>query len=365
MQSFPLLCLSLSLAATLAGPLSIEAQTHTRNVVLIVTDGLRWQEVFSGAERRLMSRSLGGVGDTVSLIRDFWRDTPGARREALLPFIWGTVAKQGTIYGNASAGSVARITNTYKFSYPGYNELFTGVFDPRIDSNGYPPNPNETVFEWLAAKPAFTGKVAAVATWNAFDRIFNPERAGFPVYAGWRAPFGSKAARTPQETLINELYATSVKYWPDNSFDAPMQLTAKEIIRTTGPRVMFVGYGETDEWAHGGRYDLLLRSARQVDSFISDLWTMMQGMPQYRGNTTFIITTDHGRGSGEGDFRDHGQDVSGAENIWIAMLGPDTPARGEVKTGEVFQNQIAATIASLLGENWGRRSPKAGRPLPQ
>jgi hypothetical protein len=87
-------------------------------------------------------------------------------------------------------------------------------------------------------------------------------------------------------------------------------------------------------------------------------------MPQYRGNTTFIITTDHGRGSGLEKWRDHGQDVDGAEHIWIAMLGPDTPALGERSAGEpVTQSQVAATIAALLREDWNARQPKAGRPL--
>jgi len=76
----------------------------------------------------------------------------------------------------------------------------------------------------------------------------------------------------------------------------------------------------------------------------------MQAMPEYRGTTTFIITTDHGRGSGPEKWRDHGKDVDGAEDIWIAVLGPDTPALGErAQAGPVTQSQVAATIAALLG----------------
>lgn len=346
-----------------ASPDRAAAQPRTRNLVLIVTDGVRWQEVFTGAERRLLSSKPGGVNDTSALIRDFWRATPTARREALLPFFWGTIAKQGVVYGNQAKGSIARITNTMKFSYPGYNEIFTGSFDPRIDSNDYPPNPNETVLEWLEKKPAFKGQVAAVATWSAFRRILNRERSGFPVLDGWDPPFAANAQRSERADLIDELYRTMVPFWPDNAFDAPMQLTAKEYIRTRHPRVVFVGYGETDEWAHSGRYDLLLRSAHQVDAFIADLWNTLQAMPQYRGTTTFIITTDHGRGSGPVQWRDHGQDVDGAENIWIAIMGPDTPATGEVTSGMVTQSQIAATLAALLGEDWTTANPRAGKPL--
>ena len=355
-------CSLVSLNALVAP--SVHAQPRTRNVVLIVTDGLRWQEVFTGAERALVSRKAGGVRDTTALLKDFWRETPEARREALLPFFWGTIARQGVIYGNRTKGSDAHITNTMKFSYPGYNEIFTGAFDPRIDSNEYPPNPNETVFEWLNTRPRFTGKVAAVATWDAFRRILNRERAGIPVLDGWDPPFAAAKAPTARMRVIDELYRSSVQMWANNAFDAPMHLAAKEVVARQKPRLLFVGYGETDEWAHSGMYDLLLRSAHQVDAFIADLWTTMQAMPEYRGNTTFVITTDHGRGSGPDAWRDHGQDVNGAEHIWMAILGPDTPALGERSGGEmVTQAQVAATIAALLGEDWNARNPKAGSPV--
>src|SRR5207253_633904 len=95
----------------------------TENVVLIVTDGLRWQEVFRGAEPALMTEKPGGVEDVPATRAAFWRETAGERREALLPFLWSVVAKEGQIYGNADAGSRAQVTNGYKFSYPGYNEM--------------------------------------------------------------------------------------------------------------------------------------------------------------------------------------------------------------------------------------------------
>ena len=82
-------------------------------------------------------------------------------------------------------------------------------------------------------------------------------------------------------------------------------------VRRNHPRVLFVGYGETDEWAHLGRYDRLLDSAQRVDRFIAELWDTMQAIPQYRGKTTFLITTDHGRGHGLEDWKDHGDDVAG------------------------------------------------------
>ena len=106
----------MGLTASAAEP---AAKRATENVILLMTDGLRWQEVFSGAEETLMTKENGGVNDVDALKKDYWRDTPEARREALMPFLWTVVAKQGQIYGNQAKGSVAQVTNGMNFSYPG------------------------------------------------------------------------------------------------------------------------------------------------------------------------------------------------------------------------------------------------------
>ena len=141
-----------------------------------------------------------------------------------------------------------------------------------------------------------------------------------------------------------------------------MQTAVLDHVRTKKPRVLFVGYGETDEWAHSRKYDLVLQSAHNVDSFIAELWSVMQAMPEYRGRTTFIVTTDHGRGDGD-KWTDHGEDVDGAERIWMAMIGAGIPQVGEVPGAPVTQAQIAATVASLLGEDFAKFDPRVAKPL--
>lgn len=99
---------------------------RTKSVVLIVLDGLRWQEVFDGPDSALMDEKHGGVEDVPALRKEFCRNTPEEARQAVFPFLWGTVAQQGIIFGNQHKGSVAQVTNGFKFSYPGYNEMLTG-----------------------------------------------------------------------------------------------------------------------------------------------------------------------------------------------------------------------------------------------
>jgi hypothetical protein len=352
---------ALLLLLVVTGPATAQAPRR-QNVVLIVTDGFRWQELFGGADPALNNAEFGGVEDTAVLRRAYLVGDAEANRRALMPFMWSVIARDGQIFGDRDLGSTVAVTNGYKFSYPGYNEMLTGKPDPHIDRNDYGPNPNVTVFEWLAGQPEFTDKVAAFGTWDVFASIFNQDRAPMWVRAGWDLPFPGDT--TPRRVLLDTLYATTTRVWQEMPYDAFMQAVVMDYVRTERPRALYIGYGETDEWAHEGRYDQYLTAAHRVDGFIRDLWTTMQAMPAYAGKTTFIITTDHGRGSGLKAWRNHGADVDGAEYIWVAVLGPDTPGLGVRRNlPDLTQAQIAATVAATVGKNWMAVSG-AAPPLP-
>jgi hypothetical protein len=334
------------------------AERRTENVFLIISDGFRWQEVFSGAEEILMTKEGGGVKDTNALRRAFWRDSPEARREALLPFIWREVATQGQILGNQNKSNVVTVTNGKKFSYPGYNEILTGLSGPGIDSNDKKPNPNVSVFEWLSSRARFRNRVAVFATWDVFPYIFNIERSHLPIWPGWESKF--KAYEVVPPRCVVEMLHDTTPMWEDVIYDSLVFHSALDYMKRKRPRLMFIGFGETDEWAHAGRYDKYLTAAHHVDSFIRRLWEIAQSTPQYRGKTTFIITADHGRGSGPKDWKNHGEEVTGAEGDWIAIVGPDIPPFGERgQMAPVTQSQIAATIAALLGEDYHAAFPRS------
>jgi len=341
------------------------AVPKTENVFLITTDGLRWQEVFTGAEEQLLTAENGGVKNVAALRREFWRDTPEERRRVLMPFLWSEIAARGQIYGNQLKGSVAGLTNGKKFSYPGYSEFLTGVVDPRIDSNDKIPNANTNVFEWLATRPRYKGKAAAVVNWDVIPWILNTERSRLPVWSGFPLPPNAPALIKVSPDL-EQLVRDTTPLWPNLILDSFTFHAATDYVKQAKPRAFYLAFGETDEWAHEGRYDHYLRAARNVDRFIQTLWQTAQSLPQYRGKTTFIITTDHGRGSGPKQWRDHNRNIDGAEHIWIAVIGPDTPPLGErTNCAPVMQNQIAATIASVLGEDFHAAFPESGPPMPE
>ncbi len=343
-------------AAAQAAPLK------TKNVFLIISDGFRWQEVFTGAELDLMNKENGGVPDTNSLQKRFWRETPEARREALLPFFWNDIAKKGQIYGNRTKGSDVSVTNGKKFSYPGYSEIITGFGDPRIDSNDKKPNPNMTVFEWLNEQEGLQGKVSVLGTWDVFPFIFNIGRSHLPIWPTWQAQF--KPYQADVSRCTSEVLHDTTAIWGDLTYDGFLYQAVTSHIAAKHPRLVFIGFGETDEWAHEGRYDQYLNAAHLVDDFVKRLWEMAQSTPEYRDQTTIIVTADHGRGSGPHAWRDHGEKVDGAEADWIAVIGPDTAPLGErTNIAPVTQSQIAATIAALLGQDYHQAVPKSGAPI--
>ena len=356
--------LLLALAAVqAAGGADGAATPKTRNVVLIVSDGLRWQEVFTGADAQLLNEKNGGIWDKEQdLRREFWRADPNERRKALLPFLWSTVVARGQIFGNQNKGSIARVTNGMAFSYPGYNEMLSGRPDPQINSNEFGPNPNSTVFEWLNGLQDLRGQVSVYATWETFKDIFNVARSKLPLHVGWDPPYHGQL--TPRQELLTQLYQSTSRLDNEDVYDAFMQIPLLDSFREQQPRVLFVGYGETDDWAHAGRYDLVLHSAHSFDHYVEQLWNTLQALPAYRDQTTFIITTDHGRGSGLTEWKEHGVEEKGSENIWLAVIGPDTKPLGERShTAEIHQAQIAATVAALLGKDYRHSAPAAAAPI--
>ena len=107
---------------------------NTNNVVLITLDGVRWEEIFSGADPDIINnKEL--VSDILKTNETYWDDKSDMRRKKLLPFLWGTISNKGQIYGNRLKQNNMELTNPYFFSYPGYNELLTGFSDDSVNSN--------------------------------------------------------------------------------------------------------------------------------------------------------------------------------------------------------------------------------------
>lgn len=319
----------------------------TEHVIQITLDGMRWQEVFGGADSSLMNQQKTLKDGQVKL--KFWDNDMATRRKMLFPFLWTTVVEKGQLIGNRTAGCNANVTNNQWFSYPGYNEILTGSADnERINSNDKFYNPNTNVLEFINGQSRFKGKVAAFTSWDVFPYIINDKRSGVFVSAGLIGATSSNVSA--REQMLNQLMPVVPNPLGDVRLDAFTFYYGLEYMKRNKPRVMYFAFDETDDFAHNGEYAAYLNSARNTDRFLSVLYDYLQSDPVYKDKTTLIITVDHGRGNGPEDWKHHGIKIKDADQIWMAILGPDTPALGEVKSeSQHYQNQIAQTLATFLG----------------
>lgn len=328
---------------------NVKAQSQkTENLIIVTLDGFRWQELYRGADSALINSKFTDDKDEVRKM--FWAETPKERREKLLPFFWSTIVQNGQLYGNRDLGNKDEVANPYKFSYPGYNEIFTGFPDVRMNTNDPIPNPNMNVLEYLNKQKGYEGKVAAFSSWEVFPAILNAKRSGFLVNSGYT-------------DLTNPDANSNIKYLNSIQREVPRLLGeetrldfltyeyAKQYLKQYKPKVLYIAFDETDDLAHGGIYKLYLKEAHKEDGFLKQLWDYIQSDPQYKGKTTLLITCDHGRGDVPlENWTDHGDKTPNSEQTWFAVIGPDTPAGGEVKTQTTtYHKQLAQTLSMLLG----------------
>jgi hypothetical protein len=343
-MTFQARCRILSLLAIVLLPVcELIAQTQTENIIVITLDGYRWQEIFNGVDQRI-GRNERYVKDA-SIVTRFSANNAEASRRKLMPFFWEVIAKEGQLYGNRNFNNRVNCSNIHLLSYPGYSEMFVGFPDRRVNSNELAVNPNSTVFEFIHTQGEFNNKVAAFATWQAFPYIFREEIAQFYVNSGHDL---AKGNISDVEIKLNDEARNH-----DQSIARADVVTfsyAKEFLKREKPRVLFLGFDETDHYGHAGQYDQYLSAAHRADSLIRDLWTWVQSDPKFKDHTTLFITTDHGRGNGKNTWKNHRLMAPGSGQIWFAVIGPDTPAFGEMKVNtRLYQKQVAKTLAAFLG----------------
>ena len=324
------------------------SQGRTKNVILVTADGLRWQELFNGVDDALAAK---------------YPRLRGMRREAIMPFFWGTFAKQGMVLGNPAKNSSVEVTNAFRVSYPGYSEILTGrAQDAAIRGNDKIQNPTETVLEFVRRKLNLPrNKVSLFASWDTFPFIGESRAGSVYINAGYQDDRGSSVMRE-----LSSLQKEALTPWDSVRHDYITLHMALDYMKREKPRLMYIALGETDDWAHDRRYDRVISSIRYFDSALQRIAAFVAATPKYRGSTTILVTSDHGRGGTSEDWHGHGAKVAGAEKIWLAIAGPDTPARGEVSnSAPAFQRDVAPTILRLLGIDTQEYSGLAGTAVPQ
>jgi len=353
---------------------SVSAEDATPNLVLVTLDGVRWQEIFGGIDPRMIADERFTDGPEY-LEKTYWHDQREERRKKLFPFLWSTVAEHGVMVGDRELDSFMEVTNPWWFSYPGYNEILTGRADPTIDSNAKNWNSNITFLEVLQGMTEFRGSVFAFGSWDVFPYIINTQRSSVPVNAGFDVDAN---ATTDKMRWLNEVSAEAPRLWSTVRLDFLTHGYAMETLKNKHPRVVYISYGETDDFAHDDSYDRYIDAAFRTDLMLSKLWNWLQSDAFYRNRTTLIISTDHGRGAVPDGWSDHDSNagatpaeindasevVLGSDQIWFAAIGPAIRSAG-VLSGQWKQSQLSATALSVLQLDPKKLMPEADGAMDQ
>ncbi len=345
-------------------PLTAFAAPRTENVILVTLDGVRVEELFSGMDAAIAASTAEDDYSDIEVSRErYWRKSAEERRLALLPFFWGTLAPLGVVLGNAEHGSRVKVRNAIKWSSPGYIEIMTGAPQPDVVDNTLVRYPYRTIAEYIATELNLEkSQVAQFGSWDGFKLTASSQDDAFVMNGAYEAL--PPDLSTPEMDTLVALRKDIQGLWEESSNDVLTYRLAQAYLVRHKPRFLWLGLSQSDDWAHAARYDRLLDYLHLADRLLSELWATVPADDAYRDNTTLIITTDHGRGRAPDDWMEHDETIAGSEDIWIAVVGPDTPATGEARRlATVYQGDVAPTIARLLQLDPQDFNQQAGPPI--
>jgi hypothetical protein len=316
-----------------------------QSIVLIALDGVRWQEVFEGVER-----------DRAKMPPDAWQSAA-----ELMPNLYRLRTRDGAAIGAVDRGPPMRASGPRYVSLPGYIEIFTGRPSP-CTHNDCDHRPETTLADQLAAATPGPGPRAfVVSSWPKIAQAASAGTAGVAVSAGRTGgSFRSAFVGDPRGAeIVAEGEAASPKpSYGDFRPDRHTAALALHVLRQHRPGFLFVGLGETDEYAHHNNYKSYLNALRFSDDFIGEVVAELRASGTW-ATTTLIVTTDHGRSHA---FHDHGDDEASGR-VWLVAAGAGILARGAVPSLAPRRlADIAPTARTLLGL-YPDPHPEAGEPI--
>ena len=285
---------------------SAELRSSSR-VILVTFDGVRWQDLFDAAG---------------SLV-------PQADQPAF-PFL-RSIEKRGALFGDPAQNSSVEVGSAAPVSLPSYQALALGRATSCAD-NDCPQIAEETVFESVARQLALPKpQVAVFASWQPIARAAARDATAIHIDAG----LGAGEAPPP---------------WEEARYDRSTVDMALAALERDHPRLLWISFDDTDEWAHKGEAAATIQALRAADAFLAALFHTIERLPaDVRDHTTVIVTTDHGRGAGP-LWTTHSR-LPEAKRMWLYAQGPYTAPVGNAVSarGPLTLRDVRPTIELLFG----------------
>jgi hypothetical protein len=312
----------------------VEEERAESAVVLVVLDGVRWQEVFNGADHAL-ARQHGVAASAWATAVD------------LMPNLHRLIDAEGLAIGAPGHGAEITATGPQFISLPGYIEIFAGKPDFACYRNDCVPSAMHTIADDVRDSGA-ADDVALVASWPNIARAASTE-GGFVLTAGRKLVDREDLLRADPATARLLDQGSRVSAWPGLGEYRPDAFTGRIALRrlaVSRPRFLFVGLGDADEYAHRNDYAGYLQAIHASDAFLGDLSTVLGSMGARGRHTTVLVTADHGRAH---NFMDHGAQYPESGRVWLVAAGADVLDRGLVAASRHTLSDVAPTVRALLG----------------
>lgn len=276
---------------------NVDRAYKTKNVILIVVDGLRYSE---------------GWGDST---------------HRYIPRMAEVLSKQGVINTH-----FYNLGDTYTTA--GHTSLTTGIYQS-INNGGleYPQNPSmfqywnqkyqkNQVYSWIIASK---DKLAVLGDCK------NPH---------WKGKYLPSIDSGIDGLGLGSGYRE----------DSLTLKKAIEVLKEYHPNLVLVNFRDPDYSAHSGIWTNYVDGIRKTDEYVYRLWQFLQNDRIYQNTTTIFVTNDHGRhlDNVADGFVSHGDSCDGCRHLNFFACGPDFK-QGVVTNVSCEQIDVPATVAELLG----------------
>jgi hypothetical protein len=311
------------------------SEKNKNNVIFIMLDGVRWQEVFRGVDPELSSSD----------------------KDEVFPLLKKELQKTGILMGDRDHSDLLTVSNPARMSLPAYQTIMTG--EPQFCyTNECKSVSVETMQERLVRELKLDPKeVASIASWGQISLAV--EHVTGKTFVNTALEPLNDQTIDAEFAKINEAQKNDIPPWKRARFDRYTYAHAVHYLKKYHPRFIFISMDDSDEWGHLNNYPMYLKALRQYDSWIQDLKDQLKEMGAYGKNTTLIVTTDHGRGSGS-SWSDHGLLLPESKYVWLYGKKAGSEESSLLSSKSYTHFDLRPTIEAIFGLN-PRNDKKHGR----
>lgn len=291
-------------------------------VVVVTFDGVRPHELFVGPDPDLAPERAVGP-------------------DPAMPFLLNDLGPRGAFVGRPGKGEPMVLANPVGTSLPGYQSMFAGRPTLCLDNECGAPEGGTLFDAVLDARDGSPGQVTILASWDGICE-------GLGLDARFDATCGPGAIERRWMAQMGGGRATDAPSPPDSVDRAAFEL-ALDRLAGHPPALLFLALDETDGTGHAGDYPGHLRTLARYDTWLRELDETLRDLEEAGHPSALVVTTDHGRGSGE-QWSEHRWNVPGTRRVWLFASGRGIRPAGAVAARQRYTlASLRATVEYLLG----------------